>query len=449
MERTGAVVIGSAAGEASPGSGGPVVITVHGTNDADKGIEGRRWWQLGSNFCRGLTSALAQRGIEGVSVVPLQWSGANSDFDRLNAANALAKLAQRIDASGRPFAIIGHSHGGNVVMEAIAQMRSAQRLGSVVTFGTPFFTRQMKSVPRLIALFQCLLGATMVPIMIWYLATLSGAEIGMKAELSILLLSICGAGAWAFWSGWRKLRHRKRALKRFSAMIDAPRWLTIHSPRDEAMRLLETAAIISPRYVTTASATRALNAFAALAGVVVTATLFIWNWRYFFDPISTKISAGQFGLGTAADLTFLPLVPIVYGIVLVLVRAVARFGGGWLYGRILSQAIHGGVIGAAFGGDGPYKLTAVTRLPPYLPGALENRIEALHLGGIDDAAVFQAARQLYDGVVSNDAPEGGIGDPDLMWKRLSDSLYHNAYMRDDEVVASVADHLASGWKKTP
>ena len=359
MERTGAVVIGSAAGEASPGSGGPVVITVHGTNDADKGIEGRRWWQLGSNFCRGLTSALAQRGIEGVSVVPLQWSGANSDFDRLNAANALAKLAQRIDASGRPFAIIGDSHGGNVVMEAIAQMRSAQRLGSVVTFGTPFFTRQMKSVPRLIALFQCLLGATMVPIMIWYLATLSGAEIGMKAELSILLLSICGAGAWAFWSGWRKLRHRKRALKRFSAMIDAPRWLTIHSPRDEAMRLLETAAIISPRYVTTASATRALNAFAALAGVVVTATLFIWNWRYFFDPISTKISAGQFGLGTAADLTFLLLVPIVYGIVLVLVRAVARFGGGWLYGRILSQAIHGGVIGAAFGGDGPYKLTAV------------------------------------------------------------------------------------------
>ena len=32
-----------------------------------------------------------------------------------------------------------------------------------------------------------------------------------------------------------------------------------------------------------------------------------------------------------------------------------------------------------------------------------------------------------------------------MWKRLSDALYHNAYMRDRGVIAGVAEHLAIGW----
>jgi hypothetical protein len=41
-----------------------------------------------------------------------------------------------------------------------------------------------------------------------------------------------------------------------------------------------------------------------------------------------------------------------------------------------------------------------------------------------------------------DEGEAGIGDPDVMWKRLSDALYHNAYMRDARIAATVAEHLA-------
>jgi hypothetical protein len=33
-----------------------------------------------------------------------------------------------------------------------------------------------------------------------------------------------------------------------------------------------------------------------------------------------------------------------------------------------------------------------------------------------------------------------------MWKRLSDALYHNAYMRDEGVIGTVVDHLVGNWR---
>ena len=192
---------------------------------------------------------------------------------------------------------------------------------------------------------------------------------------------------------------------------------------------------------------RALTAFAALAGVVATAAVFLIYGGYFFQPIISKISAGEFGLGMAADFTFLLLVPLVYGAVFLIIAGLARAGGGWLYAKFLTSAIHGGVLGAAFGGDARFKLTGIRRLPPYLNGAKEQRIDAVSFGGVDDAAVFVAAQKLYDSIVAAEGPEGGITDADAMWKRLSDALYHNAYMRDDDVIAAVADHLAEVWAR--
>lgn len=426
---------------------GPVIITVHGTNDADSRAEGTRWWQVGSAFSTRLAWELAARGIHGAVTRPVRWSGANSDFDRLQAAQAVALAIRQAENEQRPYAVLGHSHGGNVVMEGLPLLRSAGRLGAVVTFGTPFFTRSLKLVPALIGLFQIILGVTIVPTMVWALALALGSDTNKKIEAVVVFGGLAALGIWAARAGFVRLTHRRRARRALSLLLSPERWLVIHSPRDEAMRLLETAQAISPRYVTTASATRALTAFGSLAGVVVTIGLFAWNWRYFMDPVIEKLSRGEYGLATLADLTFVLLVPVVYGAVMATVLVLTRLGGGWAWAKLLSRAIHGGVIGAAYGGDGRYTLTGVTRVPPHFPGVVEERIEAIHLGGIDDAAVFEAARQLYDGVVANDSPDGGIGDPDLMWKRLSDALYHNAYMRDDEVVARVADHIAAGLRK--
>lgn len=436
----------SVAGVHSSVARGPVIVTVHGTNDAHADDEGERWWQRGSKFTERLIADLAQRGVRGVEILPLHWSGQNSDFDRLRGAADLARSLRKLDAAGRPHAIIAHSHGGNVTVEGLTRARRSAHRGGIISFGTPFFARRLKTVPMLIALFQTLLGLVIPPIMIWYLAEILPSDSTKKIEAVVVFGGLLALGLWSLAAGVRKLARRPLATRLLATSLAPSQWLVVHSPRDEAMQLLERAAQISPQYVKTASAMRSLTAFASLAGVVGTLLFFMWTGSYFLDPILTKVRAGEFGLGTAADFTFLLLVPVVYGAVFFAIWLIARAGGAFLYAKFLTSAIHGGVIGAAFGGDGPYKLVGVTRLPPYLVQAREERIEAIDLGGINDAALFDAAQGLYNSVVANDAPDGGIPNPDVMWKRLSDALYHNAYMRDDSVIAKVADHISATLK---
>jgi hypothetical protein len=424
----------------------PVIVTVHGTNDARVDDDGPQWWQRGSSFSQRLRDELIARGIADPEIRPFHWSGSNSDFDRMAGSLRLAKLLRTLARQGRRHAVLAHSHGGNVTVEALAVTPPASATrGGIVSFGTPFFARRLKAVPRVIAMFQIALGLSMLPIMLWFLFTALSSDTNKKIEAAVFFGGLAFVAGWSLIAGLRKLAHRHLATLRLAGTIGPEQWLVIHSPRDEAMRLLESAAMIRPSYVSTASARRTLTAFASLAGVIATVGLFAWFGRNFLDPIAGKLAAGEFGLGVAADLTFLMLIPVVYGVVYFAIWALARLGGAWLYARSLSSAIHGGVLGAAFGGDGRHRLTGVTRVPPYLAGAKEERIDAISLGGVDDAAVFVAAQKLYDSVVTHDHVEGGIGDPDVLWKRLSDALYHNAYMRDDAVIATVAEHLASSW----
>jgi hypothetical protein len=431
---------------ATDANAAPVIVTVHGTNDSDPDDEGHRWWQRGSKFTQHLIDSLAARGIPHAEILPLHWSGQNSDFDRLKGAADLARTLRGLERDGRQHAVIAHSHGGNVTVEALTQAGRSAHRGGIVSFGTPFFLRRLKTVPMLIALFQTVLGLVIPPIMLWYLAEILPSDSNKKIEAGVLFGGLGALGVWSLVRGVRKLLRRHFATSLFAKSLAPSQWLVVHSPRDEAMQLLETAAQISPQYVKTSSALRSLTAFASLSGVAVTAGFFVWYGAYFLEPVIKKVRAGEFGLGTAADLTFLLLVPVIYGAVFFAIWLAARAGGAYLYAKFLTSAIHGGVIGAAFGGDGAYKLVGVTRLPPYLVRAKEERIEATDLGGIDDAALFVAAQSLYNSVVASDGPEGGIANPDVMWKRLSDALYHNAYMRDEGVIGTVVDHLVGNWR---
>ena len=426
----------------------PVIVTVHGTNDAHPDDDGERWWQRGSNFTQHLIYRLWERGIPNAEILPLHWSGMNSDFDRLKGATLLARTLKDLHKAGRPHAVIAHSHGGNVTVEGLTQAGRSPLRGGIVSFGTPFFKRRLKTVPLLIALFQTVLGLVIPPIMLWYMVEILPTDSNKKLEAVVFFGGLFALGVWSLVVGIRKLGRRYFATRLFARSLAPSQWLVVHSPRDEAMQLLETAAGISPQYVKTSAAMRSLTAFASLAGVVATVAFFAWTGSYFMAPIIEKLKSGTYGLALGADFTFLLLVPVVYGAVFLAIWAIARAGGAWAYAKMLTNAIHGGVIGAAFGGDSLYRLVGVTRLPPYLIEAREERIDATDLGGIDDAALFVAAQSLYNSVVASDGPEGGIAHPDIMWKRLSDALYHNAYMRDDGVVTSVADHLAAAWRRS-
>lgn len=422
------------------------ILTVHGTNDAAAENEGSRWWQRGSTFIERLTSELQHLGVTNPEIIPVHWSGANSDFDRLSGSSKLAAEIARLERAGRLHAIIAHSHGGNVTMEALGRRHRSRNLVGVVSFGTPFFARALKSVPFTIALFKLLLGVVIAPIMLWYLTEILPTDSNKKIESVVLFGGLFALAMLSLRSGYRDLRHGSVARANMARGIDPKRWLVIHSPRDEAMRLLETAGQLTPTYVSVPGAIRSITNFGTMAGVIGTAAVFALTGSYFLAPIIEKYHAGKYGLAMAADFTFLLLVPVVYGAIYAAFWIFARLGGGWLYAKLLSRTIHGGVLGAAYGGDGRFRLTGVTRTPPYLDGVSESRLEALNLGGIDERAIFVSAQQLYDGIVANETPNAGLGDPDKMWKLLSDALYHNAYMRDDGVITHVAGHLARGLR---
>jgi hypothetical protein len=117
--------------------------------------------------------------------------------------------------------------------------------------------------------------------------------------------------------------------------------------------------------------------------------------------------------------------------------------GGWLYLFLINRFCSSGLIGAAFGGDAQDALIGVDRTPPPLPMVQQARIDVVNLDGVDDKAIFESAQDIYQSVLANEAEEGGFCDWDKIWKLLSDALYHNAYMRDETVITTVATFFGS------
>jgi hypothetical protein len=242
---------------------------------------------------------------------------------------------------------------------------------------------------------------------------------------------------------------QQRAKARARMAIAPERWLVIQSPRDEAMRLLEQAVAIKPIYVTRASAHGQWVRFGTLAGVIGTMLFLYLTTAYFLAPIIEKFGKRDFGAGIVADFTFLLVVPVVFALIYGAIRLFSWICGARILSAMLNVSIHGGIVGAAYGGDDAYALTGVSRVPPYLPDVREQRVAAANLGGIDDNAIIDAARDFYAGIVEESAAEVTFTDPDLLWKRMCDALYHNAYMRDGDIVEVVAEHLAQQFRDWP
>lgn len=129
-----------------------MTLVIHGTFAADE-----VWWQLSAGaetFADRLERALARRGLAdtvwrpalevGMTYRDFQWTGRNRHADRLRGAAKLARtlatLASRLGASeADPLAVnvVAHSHGGNVVLEAIRHLPRTVRAHRIVLLGTP------------------------------------------------------------------------------------------------------------------------------------------------------------------------------------------------------------------------------------------------------------------------------------------------------------------------
>ncbi len=135
-----------------------ITLIVHGTFAADE-----KWWRLGggnaSTFADRLEAALGKRGDPntvwepalraGMGYEHFTWSGRNRHRDRVAGARKLARsleaLAEKLECSPQaPLQanFVAHSHGGNVVLEAIRMVRRSVRPRCVVLLGTPLISHR-------------------------------------------------------------------------------------------------------------------------------------------------------------------------------------------------------------------------------------------------------------------------------------------------------------------
>src|SRR5262249_48740676 len=130
------------------------VIIVHGTWAAPK-PDKAPWYQriegplANRGFVSKLDAALDQRGSParcwahcGAGDQVFHWSGDNSWIARSHAASELMDYVVKLGNEGWRCHLVAHSHGGNVVVEALARITelldTTRSLGMVVTLGTPF-----------------------------------------------------------------------------------------------------------------------------------------------------------------------------------------------------------------------------------------------------------------------------------------------------------------------
>ena len=244
------------------------LIIVHGTWAAPE-PGNTRWYQpiegepAAKGFIGKLDAALEQRGSparcwahcsQGEPI--FHWSGENSWIARTHAASRLGDYVAKLGNEGWRCHIVAHSHGGNVVVEALPQITeapgSAGSLGMMVTLGTPFIdtmspilrkARRQTKILNFISWMAFAAFPLLALLASYFLSQISGLFSfpfpGLLGEISASVLIFLWL-AWLVvrWSKRRTNRGNSSAAGSSGADCPRPRFLAIGSNVDEAWQLL-------------------------------------------------------------------------------------------------------------------------------------------------------------------------------------------------------------------
>lgn len=176
------------------------VLIVHGTfaNNAS-------WWKPGGEFCDRLDAALSRKKSNArcwahladdndVSYVTQHffWSGENSAASRIAAADEFREYLSALTLNPKinRIHIVAHSHGGNVVLDAISHYGgNYDEFGSVITLGTPYIRRRL---PQPSEATEGLLALACFAVASWFVLPILSKNY-LIALASVLLL-IFGSG---------------------------------------------------------------------------------------------------------------------------------------------------------------------------------------------------------------------------------------------------------------
>jgi hypothetical protein len=123
------------------------VVIVHGTFANPERHPHRLWYMPGGSFCEALNRLLIAKGSAARCWDHLRpgerffsWEGDNTWHARARASERLRTLVLELQEQGYVVHLVGHSHGGNVIREAITSSRGELFdwfRGGVVLLGTP------------------------------------------------------------------------------------------------------------------------------------------------------------------------------------------------------------------------------------------------------------------------------------------------------------------------
>ncbi|MCW1401381.1 alpha/beta fold hydrolase [Novosphingobium sp. MW5] len=115
-----------------------VAILVHGTFASEA-----TWIESDSALAQQLRNVMPE-----IECVPFRWSGANNHSARLAASDALAETIHDV-ADRYPRAaihLVGHSHGGNVMLYASGKIGPRPKIATMSFLGTPFLIPVLREV---------------------------------------------------------------------------------------------------------------------------------------------------------------------------------------------------------------------------------------------------------------------------------------------------------------
>lgn len=266
----------------------PVVVLVHGTYAREAA-----WTKPDSALSTALMAA-------GCAVAPFAWSGRNSHRARTQAADDLAEHLRGEIASnpkGR-FWVVAHSHGGNVALHAVAELRRSQRTPpriSTIAFATPFIHSRDRKPPGWLMFVLLLFG----PLLLLAAAEKIGAGprsfmdwlLTVAGGLFAVTLLLCAAGA-VLHGGVGDRRALVKAVH--APVVGQNELFIVRSAGDEASGLLTTGQFIG-----------------WVSGVLCRplANLLFWAAIILFTHVSVIVSAVlglRFGLTVMLDVFPLP-----------------------------------------------------------------------------------------------------------------------------------------------
>ena len=139
-----------------------VAIMVHGTFSSAPEDSGERWWQSGSPVARKLASFCPSSIRAAKEKEVFHWSGENSERARSKAAVKLLRHLHALEDQGHDYHLVGHSHGGSVIWNAlqmsVLMKRPLQGLGSWTTIGTPFMQHRSRGALNVMNLMGLVVG---------------------------------------------------------------------------------------------------------------------------------------------------------------------------------------------------------------------------------------------------------------------------------------------------